>query len=51
MSFRANCADRGPPIFSVTRDIVGPPRLTRDGKTAYFSRRVTESDVWLLTLK
>jgi serine/threonine protein kinase len=38
-------------IFSVTRDIIGPPRLTRDGKTAYFSRRVTESDVWLLTLQ
>jgi Tol biopolymer transport system component len=38
-------------IFSVTRDIIGPPQITRDGKTAYFSRRVTESDVWLLTLK
>ncbi|MGO9010694.1 MAG: protein kinase domain-containing protein [Bryobacteraceae bacterium] len=38
-------------IFSVTRDILGPPQLTRDGKTAYFSRRVTESDIWLLTLK
>ena len=38
-------------IFSVTRDIIGPPGLTRDGKTAYFSRRVTESDIWLLTLK
>ena len=38
-------------IFSVTRDIIGPPQLTRDGKTAYFSRRVTESDIWLLTLK
>ena len=37
--------------FSVTRDTIGPPRLTRDGKTAYFSRRVTESDVWLMTLK
>ena len=38
-------------IFSVTRDVIGPPGLTRDGKTAYFARRVTESDVWLLTLK
>ena len=37
-------------IFSVSRDIIGPPRLTRDKKTAYFSRRVTESDIWLLTL-
>jgi Tol biopolymer transport system component len=38
-------------VFSVTRDTLGPPQLTRDGKTAYFSRRVTESDIWLLTLK
>jgi Tol biopolymer transport system component/tRNA A-37 threonylcarbamoyl transferase component Bud32 len=38
-------------VFSVTRDIIGPPQLTRNGKTAYFSRRVTESDIWLLTLK
>jgi len=37
-------------VFSVARDVIGPPRLTRDGKTAYFSRRVTESDIWLLTL-
>jgi eukaryotic-like serine/threonine-protein kinase len=38
-------------IFSVTRDVIGPPRLTRDGRTAYFSRRVTEADVWLLTMR
>jgi eukaryotic-like serine/threonine-protein kinase len=38
-------------IFSVTRDVIGPPRLTRDATKAYFSRRVTESDIWLLTLK
>jgi Tol biopolymer transport system component len=38
-------------MFSVTRDVIGPPQLTRDGKTAYFSRRVTEADIWLLTLK
>jgi len=37
-------------VFSVTRDIIGPPQLTRDGKTVYFSRRVTESDIWLATL-
>ena len=37
-------------VFSVSRDIIGPPQLTRDKKTAYFSRRVTESDIWLLTL-
>jgi eukaryotic-like serine/threonine-protein kinase len=38
-------------IFSVNRDVIGPPRLTRDGKKAYYSRRVIEADVWLLTLK
>jgi len=38
-------------IFSVSRDVLGPPRLTRDGRAAYFSRRITESDIWLVTLK
>ncbi len=37
-------------IYSVTADVIGPPRLARDG-TAYFSRRVTEADVWMATLK
>lgn len=35
-------------IFSVTRDVIGPPRLTRDGREMYFSRRVTEGDIWLV---
>ncbi len=38
-------------VFSVARDVIGPPRLTPDGRTAYFSRRVTESDIWLCTLR
>jgi Tol biopolymer transport system component len=38
-------------IFSVARDVIGPPRLTRDGRKAYYSRRVTESDIWLCTLR
>jgi Tol biopolymer transport system component len=38
-------------IYSVTRDVLGPPRLTRDGRHAYYSRRVTEADVWLMTLR
>ena len=38
-------------IFSVAGDVIGPPRLTPDGRTAYFSRRVTESDIWLCTLR
>ena len=37
-------------VFSVSRDIIGPPQLTRDGETVYFSRRVTESDIWLISL-
>ena len=36
-------------VFSVQRDIIGPPQLTRDGREVYFSRRVTEGDIWLLT--
>ncbi|UCG85443.1 MAG: PD40 domain-containing protein, partial [Gemmatimonadota bacterium] len=38
-------------IYSVTRDVLGPARLTRDGRHAYYSRRVTEADVWLMTLR
>ena len=38
-------------IYSVTREVIGPPRLTRDGRMAYFGRRLSEADVWLLTLK
>jgi serine/threonine-protein kinase len=37
-------------VFAVERDVIGPPRLTRDGRTAYFSRRVTEADIWLLSM-
>ncbi|TNF77282.1 MAG: serine/threonine-protein kinase [Acidobacteria bacterium] len=37
-------------VFSVPRDVIGPPRLSRDGRVAFFTRRVTEADVWLLTL-
>ena len=35
-------------VFSVKRDTLGSPRLTRDGRAAFFSRRVTEADVWLV---
>ncbi|MDH3290198.1 MAG: protein kinase [Gemmatimonadota bacterium] len=38
-------------IYSVTKDVVGPPRPTRDGGTVYYSRRVTEADVWMVTLQ
>jgi Tol biopolymer transport system component len=36
-------------MFSVQRDIIGPPQLTRDGQEAYFTRRVIEGDIWLMT--
>ena len=38
-------------VFSVSRDVVGPAQLTRDGRTAYYPRRVMESDIWLVTLQ
>jgi hypothetical protein len=37
-------------IYSSLRDTLGPPRLTRDGRALFFSRRVTESDVWIVRL-
>ncbi|MBI2835885.1 MAG: PD40 domain-containing protein [Acidobacteria bacterium] len=38
-------------VLTVTREVLAPPRVTRDGRTVYFSRRTTEADVWLLELK
>ena len=37
-------------VFAVNRDVIGPPQLTPDGRTMYFTRRVTEADIWLATL-
>jgi serine/threonine-protein kinase len=37
-------------VFDVTRDVIGPPQLTQDGREMYFTRRVTEADIWLATL-
>ncbi len=37
-------------IFSVGSEVLGPPKLSSDGRQVYYSRRVTEADVWLLTL-
>ena len=36
-------------VFSVPSDVIGPPRLSGDGRQVVFSRRVTEADIWLLT--
>jgi Tol biopolymer transport system component len=38
-------------VYSSLRDTLGPPRLTRDGRAAFYSRRVTEADIWLATLR
>jgi Tol biopolymer transport system component len=38
-------------IYSSRRDTLGPPRLTRDGRAAFLSRRVTEADVWIVDLQ
>jgi Tol biopolymer transport system component len=38
-------------VFAVVRDVLGPPRLTRDGRKVVFSRRTTEADIWLLTFQ
>ncbi len=37
-------------VFKVTDDVLGPPRLSPNGREVYFTRRVDEADVWLLTL-
>jgi eukaryotic-like serine/threonine-protein kinase len=37
-------------VYSTARDVIGPPRLTRDGRTVVFTRRVTEGDVWLMEI-
>ncbi len=37
-------------VFAVARDVIGPPQLTPDGRSMYFTRRVTEADIWLATL-
>jgi Tol biopolymer transport system component/predicted Ser/Thr protein kinase len=37
-------------IYSGGRQTLGPPQLSRDGTSMVFSRRVTESDIWLLNL-
>ncbi|MCG6957116.1 MAG: serine/threonine-protein kinase [Gemmatimonadetes bacterium] len=38
-------------IYSTVRDILGPPRLTADGREVVYSRRVTEGDLWMATLE
>ena len=37
-------------LYAGGRDVIGPPGLSRDGRSIVVSRRVTESDIWLLNL-
>jgi Tol biopolymer transport system component len=38
-------------IHSILRPTLGPPWLTRDGRAAYYSHRLTESDIWVVNLQ
>ncbi len=38
-------------IYSAVRDVLGPPRVTADGRQVVYSRRVTEGDIWLVTIQ
>ncbi len=36
------------PVFSGERDVIGPPRLAPDARAIYFTRAVTEADIWMV---
>ncbi len=38
-------------IYSATWDVLGLPRLTPDGRQIYYSRRISEADLWLVRLQ
>jgi Tol biopolymer transport system component len=38
-------------IYSGGRDVLGPPHLTLDGRSIFYTRRITEADIWLMTLQ
>lgn len=38
-------------LYSTRRDVLGPPRLTADGREMVYSRRHTEGDIWLATME
>jgi Tol biopolymer transport system component len=38
-------------VFSDQRDVIGPPRITENGREVVFSRRVTEGDIWLISFQ
>jgi hypothetical protein len=38
-------------IYTAPRGVLGPARLTRDGRFAFFPLRVPEADIYLLTFE
>ena len=38
-------------VFRSDSDVIGPPRLTRDGRRMYYSRRSSEADLWLVSFR
>ena len=38
-------------IYASRTDVLGPPRAIGDGRRIVYTRRVTEADVWLMTLR
>jgi Tol biopolymer transport system component len=38
-------------IYSTVWDVLGPPRITRDARAVFYSRRATEGDIYLLTFE
>jgi Tol biopolymer transport system component len=38
-------------VYTGTGEVLGPLRLTGDGRAAYFTRRITASDIWLLKVE
>ncbi|MCJ7630312.1 MAG: protein kinase [Longimicrobiales bacterium] len=38
-------------VYASPRDILGPPRVTDDGRQVVFSRRSSEGDIWLVRLR
>ncbi|MEJ2679074.1 MAG: hypothetical protein P8174_08375, partial [Gemmatimonadota bacterium] len=39
------------PVYTAFRDVLGPPRVTADGREVVYSRRHTEGDIWLVTIE
>ncbi len=38
-------------VHTTFRDVLGPPRLTADGRELFYTRRTTEGDIWQASLE